>query len=65
MRAGSYRIVVHIPARDVLFIGDAFVTMNMRTGATGPRGGLVLPGHGQPGTGSLGPAPRLILSGPM
>jgi glyoxylase-like metal-dependent hydrolase (beta-lactamase superfamily II) len=28
---------LHVPSRDVVFVGDAFVTLNVMTGETGPR----------------------------
>ena len=74
--------VLHLPARDVAFIGDAFVTLNVLSGARGPRlspfnadrrrafaslarldridARLALPGHGEPWTGGLGEALRLV-----
>lgn len=33
--AGS--AALHLPSRDVIFVGDAFVTLNVMTGSTGPQ----------------------------
>ena len=76
---------LHIPAQGVLFVGDAFATLNVLSGKTGPQlapfgsdlarareslgklerldASLVLPGHGQPWTGGLAEAVRLIRDG--
>jgi glyoxylase-like metal-dependent hydrolase (beta-lactamase superfamily II) len=76
---------LHLPARKVLFAGDALATLNVLSGKTGPQlapfgsdlaqareslrriealeADLVLPGHGQPWTGGVGEAVRLIREG--
>ena len=73
---------LHLPARKILFVGDAFATLNVLSGKTGPQlapfgsdlvlarkslarleaidADVVLPGHGQPWTGGLREAVRLI-----
>ena len=73
---------LHFAARDAIFVGDAFVTLDVLSGATGPRispfnadvhraydsltrldlvdARLVLPGHGEPWTGGLSEALRLV-----
>jgi len=74
--------VLHVPARDVAFIGDAFVTLNVLSGDRGPRmspfnadirrayeslarldrldARVALPGHGEPWTGGIAEALRLV-----
>jgi glyoxylase-like metal-dependent hydrolase (beta-lactamase superfamily II) len=82
--AGS--VALHVPARDAILVGDAFVTRNVVTGRTGPHfattfnadnrqafaslahfdglaARLVLPGHGDPWTGGLEEALRLVRAG--
>jgi glyoxylase-like metal-dependent hydrolase (beta-lactamase superfamily II) len=76
---------LHLPARGMLFVGDAFATLNVLSGKVGPQlapfgsdlprareslkrleaieADIVLPGHGQPWTGGLGEAIRLIREG--
>ena len=76
---------LHLPARKVLFVGDALATLNVLSGKTGPQlapfgsdfprareslrrleaieADVVLPGHGQPWTGGVGEAVRLIQEG--
>jgi len=76
---------LYLPARDALFVGDAFATLNVMSGKTGPQiapfgsdlprareslgklervdAALVLPGHGQPWTGGVAEAVRLIREG--
>ena len=79
--AGS--AALHVPARDAVFVGDAFATLNSLTGARGPltvpqfnadtrqalasldrladlEARLALPGHGEPWTGELADAVRLV-----
>lgn len=79
--AGS--AALHVPARDAIFVGDAFATRSALTGARGPLtvpqfnadthqalasldrlagldARLALPGHGEPWTGSLAEAVRLV-----
>ncbi len=79
--AGS--AALHVPARDAVFVGDAFATLSALTGARGPLtvpqfnadtrqalesldrlagldAGLALPGHGEPWTGGLADAVRLV-----
>ena len=73
---------LHLAARDALFVGDAFCTLNVMSCATSPRlapfgsdlpravaslarldhveARLVLPGHGQPWTGGVAEAVRLV-----
>jgi glyoxylase-like metal-dependent hydrolase (beta-lactamase superfamily II) len=73
---------LHVPARDALFVGDAFATYSVVSGATGPQiapfssdvpqaraslarlerieAGFVLPGHGEPWTGGVERAVRLV-----
>ena len=73
---------LHLPARKVLFVGDALATLNVLSGKTGPQlapfgsdfprareslkrieaieADVVLPGHGQPWTGGVAEAVRLI-----
>jgi glyoxylase-like metal-dependent hydrolase (beta-lactamase superfamily II) len=73
---------LHVPSHDALFVGDAFATLSVTTGLTGPRiapftadaavaleslsriegveAGNVLPGHGQPWTGGVAEAIRLV-----
>jgi glyoxylase-like metal-dependent hydrolase (beta-lactamase superfamily II) len=73
---------LHVPSHDALFVGDAFATLAVTTGLTGPRiapftadaavaleslsrlegveAGNVLPGHGQPWTGGVAEAIRLV-----
>jgi glyoxylase-like metal-dependent hydrolase (beta-lactamase superfamily II) len=73
---------LHVPTRDVLFIGDAIATYSVTTGRRGPQiapfsqdpptaltsldrlagieAGLVLPGHGEPWTGGVSEAVRLV-----
>ena len=76
-------VALHVPARDAVFVGDAFVTRNVVTGRRGPHfatqfnadnrqavaslarlDGLaarhVLPGHGDPWSGGLDEAVRLV-----
>lgn len=77
---------LHLPARGMLFVGDAFATLNVLSGKTGPQlapfgsdfprareslgrlepldAALVLPGHGEPWTGGVAEAVRLIREGP-
>lgn len=79
---GSAAIVVE--RRGVVFVGDAFVTLDVLSGATGPRispfngdrdmaiaslerlepigARIALPGHGEPWTGGLPEALRLVRS---
>ena len=74
--------VLHLPERSVAFVGDAFATLNVINGKTGPRiapfssdipralgslarlesvdARLALPGHGEPWTGGLAEAVRLV-----
>jgi len=74
--------VLHVPARDVAFIGDAFATLNVLSGDRGPRlspfnadirrayeslarldrleARVALPGHGEPWTGGIAEALRLV-----
>jgi glyoxylase-like metal-dependent hydrolase (beta-lactamase superfamily II) len=76
---------LHLPARKILFVGDALATLNVLSGKTGPQlapfgsdfaqareslrriegleADVVLPGHGQPWTGGVGEAVRLIREG--
>ena len=76
---------LYLPARDTLFVGDAFATLNVLSGKIGPQiapfgsdlprareslrklervdAALVLPGHGQPWTGGVAEAVRLIREG--
>jgi glyoxylase-like metal-dependent hydrolase (beta-lactamase superfamily II) len=76
---------LHVPALDALFVGDAFATLNVMTGKTGPQlapfgsdlpraleslgrldrveAKLALPGHGQPWTGGVPEAVRLVRAG--
>jgi glyoxylase-like metal-dependent hydrolase (beta-lactamase superfamily II) len=76
---------LHLPARGMLFVGDAFATLNVMSGKTGPQlapfgsdlprareslkrleaidADVVLPGHGQPWTGGVAEAVRLIRAG--
>jgi glyoxylase-like metal-dependent hydrolase (beta-lactamase superfamily II) len=79
--AGS--AALHVPARDAVFVGDAFATRSALTGARGPLtvpqfnadtrqalasldrladldARLALPGHGEPWTGGLAEAVRLV-----
>jgi glyoxylase-like metal-dependent hydrolase (beta-lactamase superfamily II) len=79
--AGS--AALHVPARDAVFVGDAFATLSALTGARGPltvpqfnadtrealasldrlvglEASLALPGHGEPWTGGLAEAVRLV-----
>lgn len=72
-----------LPDRDAIFVGDAFATLNVLTGARGPltvplfnadtrealdsldrlagvNASLALPGHGEPWTGGLAEAVRLV-----
>lgn len=79
--AGS--AALHLPSRDAILVGDAFVTLNVVNGQVGPRlfpnfsadprqaeaslgrldpvdATLVLPGHGEPWTGGLAEALRLV-----
>ena len=79
--AGS--AALHVPSRDAILVGDAFVTLNVFIGKTGPQpfpnfnadnrqafeslgrldgidAGLVLPGHGEPWTGGLAEAVRIV-----
>ncbi len=81
--AGS--AALHVPDRHAIVVGDAFVTLNVMSGSTGPQlfrnfnadnrqafeslrrldgieAGLVLPGHGEPFTGGLSEAVRLVRS---
>jgi glyoxylase-like metal-dependent hydrolase (beta-lactamase superfamily II) len=73
---------LYVPALDALFVGDAFATLNVLSGKTGPQlapfgsdlpraveslsrldrveAKLALPGHGQPWTGGVAEAVRLI-----
>ena len=74
-----------MPDRHAIVVGDAFVTLNVMSGSTGPQlfrnfnadnrqafeslrrldgieAGLVLPGHGEPFTGGLSEAVRLVRS---
>ena len=73
---------LHLPARKVLFVGDALATLNVLSGKTGPQlapfgsdlprareslkrieaieADVMLPGHGQPWTGGVAEAVRLI-----
>jgi glyoxylase-like metal-dependent hydrolase (beta-lactamase superfamily II) len=73
---------LHLPSHDVLFVGDAFATYAVTTGARGPQvapftadadeavaslsrlegiaAGVVLPGHGDPWTGGVDDAVRLV-----
>lgn len=83
--AGS--AALHVLTRDAIFVGDAFVTLNVMSGSTGPQlfqnfnadnrqaaeslrrldgveASLVLPGHGQPWTGGLAEALRLVRARP-
>ena len=75
---------LHVPSRDALFVGDAFATYAVTTGARGPQvapftadareavaslarlegvdANLVLPGHGEPWTGGVDEAIRLVRS---
>jgi glyoxylase-like metal-dependent hydrolase (beta-lactamase superfamily II) len=79
--------VLHVPSRDVAFVGDAFATYNVVSGATGPQiapfssdvpqaraslarleridAGLMLPGHGEPWTGGVAEALRLVRDTPF
>jgi glyoxylase-like metal-dependent hydrolase (beta-lactamase superfamily II) len=74
---------LHRPARRMLFVGDAFATLNVLSGRVGPQlapfgsdfdrareslkrlqtidADVVLPGHGQPWTGGVAAALRLII----
>ena len=74
--------VLHVPAKDALFVGDALCTLNVLTGRRGPQltpfgsdlpqavaslarldrieASLVLPGHGEPWTGGVREAVRLV-----
>lgn len=74
--------VLHVPSRDVLFVGDALATYAVTTGVRGPQvapftadaeeavaslanldklsADLVLPGHGDPWTGGVQEAVRLV-----
>jgi glyoxylase-like metal-dependent hydrolase (beta-lactamase superfamily II) len=76
---------LHVPSRNTLFVGDAFATQSVLTGATGPQlapftsdsvqaaeslarlddidARFVLPGHGQPWTGGVAEALRVIRAG--
>jgi glyoxylase-like metal-dependent hydrolase (beta-lactamase superfamily II) len=76
---------LHVAARRMLFVGDAFATLNVMSGKTGPQlapfgsdlpraieslkrieaidAEVVLPGHGQPWTGGVSEAVRLITQG--
>jgi glyoxylase-like metal-dependent hydrolase (beta-lactamase superfamily II) len=76
---------LHFSGRDALLVGDAFATLNVMSGKTGPQlapfgsdlprareslarleridAALVLPGHGQPWTGGVAEAVRLIRAG--
>jgi len=76
---------LHLPARRMLFVGDAFATLNVLSGKVGPQlapfgsdlprareslkrleaidADIVLPGHGQPWTGGVAEAIRLIREG--
>src|SRR5712691_150507 len=76
---------LHLPTRRMLFVGDAFATLNVLSGKVGPQlapfgsdlprareslkrleaieADIVLPGHGQPWTGGVGEAIRLIRKG--
>lgn len=79
--AGS--AALHLPDRDAILIGDAFVTLNVMSGSTGPQlfpnfnadnrqaaeslgrldaveARFVLPGHGEPWSGGLTEALRLV-----
>jgi glyoxylase-like metal-dependent hydrolase (beta-lactamase superfamily II) len=73
---------LHFPSRSMLCVGDAFATLNVLSGKTGPQlapfgsnfplareslkrlepieAALVLPGHGQPWTGGVSEAVRLV-----
>ena len=77
---------LHVPSRGMLFVGDAFTTLNVLSGRVGPQlapfgsdlprareslarleridAAVVLPGHGQPWTGGLAEAVRLIRESP-
>ena len=77
--------VLHVASLDALFVGDAFATYAVTTGARGPQvapftadaaqavaslarleevsAGLVLPGHGDPWTGSVQEAVRQVRQG--
>jgi len=77
---------LHVPSRGMLFVGDAFATLNVLSGRVGPQlapfgsdlprareslarleridAAVVLPGHGQPWTGGLAEAVRLIRESP-
>ncbi len=85
--AGSAALLV--PSHDAILVGDAFVTLNVMSGSTGPQpfpnfnadnrqareslgrldrveAALVLPGHGEPWTGGLAEALRLVrATGPV
>jgi glyoxylase-like metal-dependent hydrolase (beta-lactamase superfamily II) len=76
---------LHVSACRALFVGDAFATLNVLSGKTGPQlapfgsdfprateslkrienldADVVLPGHGQPWTGGVAEAVRLINEG--
>ncbi len=79
--AGS--AALHLPDRDAIVVGDAFVTLNVMSGSTGPQlfpnfnadnrqavaslarfDGIearhVLPGHGEPWSGGMSEALRLV-----
>jgi glyoxylase-like metal-dependent hydrolase (beta-lactamase superfamily II) len=73
---------LHVPSRGALFVGDAFATYAVTTGARGPQvapftadaaqavaslsrlegieADLALPGHGDPWTGGIDEAIRLV-----
>jgi glyoxylase-like metal-dependent hydrolase (beta-lactamase superfamily II) len=75
---------LHVPSREVLFIGDAIATVAVTNGATGPmvapftadasqavtsldrlqsvEARWVLPGHGEPWTGGVAEAVRIVRS---
>ena len=79
--AGS--AALHLPDRDAILVGDAFVTLNVMSGSTGPQlfpnfnadnaqaveslgrldaieARFVLPGHGEPWSGGMTEALRLV-----
>ena len=69
---------LHVPSRNVLFVGDAFATYAVTTGARGPQvapftadavqavaslARLEVPGHGDPWTGGVQEAVRQVRQG--
>ena len=84
-RTHPWSAALHVPSLGALFVGDAFATYAVTTGARGPQvapftahadqavaslprleaasADLVLPGHGDPWTGGIQEAIRLVREG--